>query len=93
MNRFLTPGVRSDAFLPKEKRPKHFGEECIVALWIVTSGRYCVHCKRRWKLREMRIGREPIPDGERIFFICPNCGEEIPYIPVHIENQTPNMCE
>ena len=62
-------------------------------MWIVVSSRYCARCKRHFELREMPIGRVQIPDGERIFFRCPNCSEEIPDIPVCIEHQNQNTCE
>lgn len=51
-------------------------------MWIVVSSQYCERCKQRFALNEMPLGREIIPDGERIFFVCPYCGGEIPDVPV-----------
>ena len=59
-------------------------------MWIVVSSRYCERCKQRFPLDEMPVGREGIPGGERIYFICPNCGTEIPDVPVRIEGEIPS---
>lgn len=58
-------------------------------MWIVVSSRYCERCKQRFPLDEVPVGREGIPGGERIYFICPNCGTEIPDVPVRIEGEKP----
>ncbi|MBS6217320.1 MAG: hypothetical protein KH704_10420 [Clostridiales bacterium] len=60
-------------------------------MWIVVSSQYCERCKQHFALNEMPVGREQIPDGERIFFICPGCGTEIPDVPAHVDDGEADM--
>lgn len=46
-------------------------------MWIVESSKYCRSCQKHFELDEMKLGRVQIKGGERIFFTCPVCGEEI----------------
>ena len=60
-------------------------------MWIVVSSRYCTRCKQHFDLKEMPLGRVSIPDGTRIFFVCPNCGDEIPDVPVRVDDGEADM--
>lgn len=60
-------------------------------MWIVVSSRYCERCKQHFALRKMPVGREQIPGGERIFFLCPNCGVEIPDVLSSIDDKKLDM--
>ena len=46
-------------------------------MMIVVSSKYCSKCDKHFELGEMKLGKEQIVGGERLFRACPICGSEI----------------
>ena len=46
-------------------------------MWMVVSSKCCERCDKFFELSEMKLGREQIAGGERVFRTCPICGAEI----------------
>ena len=47
-------------------------------MMLVVNPGYCLRCGKKVSLHDAAFGREQLSEGaERIFFICPYCGEEL----------------
>lgn len=59
---------------------------------LVQSRWYCGKCRRSYigAKDKLPLGEEPIKGGYRVFFKCPECGEEIP--DVVAEQRVNPMC-